>query len=65
MDLLSETLGVSLGSVREALVRLTMEGLVLSEPSKGFVVAPISLDDLDDLTDTRIELETHCLRRSI
>ena len=65
MDLLSETLGVSLGSVREALVRLTMEGLVLAEPSKGFVVAPISLGDLDDLTDTRIELETHCLRRSI
>ncbi len=65
MDLLSGALGASLGAVREALVRLAVEGLVRAEPSKGFVVAPISISDLDDLTDTRIELETRCLRRSI
>lgn len=65
MDLLSDALGVSLGAVREALVRLAVEELVLAEPSKGFFVAPLSIRDLDDLTDTRIQLETHCLRRSI
>lgn len=65
MDLLSETLGVSLGSVREALVRLTSEGLLLADAPKGFMVASISRRDLLDLTDTRIELEVPCLRRSI
>jgi GntR family carbon starvation induced transcriptional regulator len=65
IDLLSKAYGASLGAVREALVRLTAEGLVAAEPPKGFMVAPISLSDLDDLTGTRIELEARCLRRSI
>jgi len=65
MDLLSETFGASFGAVREALVRLTTEGLVVSEPPKGFSVAPISFGDLDDLTETRLELEYRCLCLSI
>jgi GntR family carbon starvation induced transcriptional regulator len=51
--------------VREALVRLTSEGLLFADPPKGFVVASISRHDLLDLTDTRIELENRCLHLSI
>ena len=58
-------LGVSLGAVREALSRLSAEGLVVSEAQKRFQVAPISLADLEDLTQVRIEIETLCLRRAI
>jgi DNA-binding GntR family transcriptional regulator len=62
---LCRSLEVSLGAVREGLSRLTAEGLVIAEPQKGFTVSPISLDDLEDLTRTRIEIETMCLRRAI
>jgi DNA-binding GntR family transcriptional regulator len=58
-------LGVSLGAVREALSRLSAEGLVVSEAHKRFQVAPISVADLEDLTQARIEIETLCLRRAI
>lgn len=62
---LCDHLGVSLGVVREALSRLAAEGLVNAEPQRGFQVAPISTDDLLDLTIARVELEGTCLRRSI
>ena len=65
IDTTSNTLKGSAGAVREALSRLTAEGLVLAIPQKGFVVAPISIGDLSDLTEVRIEIETRCLRRSI
>jgi DNA-binding GntR family transcriptional regulator len=56
---------VSLGAIREALSRLTSEGLVVSEPQRGFRAAPISLAELRDLTMVRIEVESLCLRRAI
>jgi len=56
---------VSLGAVREALSRLTSEGLVISEPQRGFRAAPISVADLKDLTMVRIEVESLCLKRAI
>ncbi|HEV2573241.1 FCD domain-containing protein [Methylocella sp. CPCC 101449] len=62
---LSAQLGVSLGAVREALSRLTSDGLVTAETNRGFRVAGVSEADLLDLTSTRIELETACLRRAI
>jgi DNA-binding GntR family transcriptional regulator len=58
-------LSVSLGAIREALSRLTSEGLVVSEPQRGFHAAPISLADLEDLTMVRIEIERACLLRAI
>jgi DNA-binding GntR family transcriptional regulator len=57
--------GVSPGAVREALSRLSAEELVVSEAQKGFRVAPLWADDLADLTRTRIDIETMCLRRAI
>jgi DNA-binding GntR family transcriptional regulator len=56
---------VSLGAIREALSRLTSEGLVVAEPQRGFRAAPISATDLADLTMVRVEIETLCLRRAI
>ena len=49
--------GLNLGAVREALSRLTSEGLVTSETNKGFRVAPITLKELEDLTRTRVLIE--------
>ena len=62
---LCNRLSVSLGAIREALSRLTSEGLVVSEPQRGFRAAPISLADLRDLTMVRIEVESLCLRRAV
>jgi DNA-binding GntR family transcriptional regulator len=62
---LCDMLGVSLSAVREALSRLTAEGLVVAEPQRGFRAAPISEADLRDLTAARIEIETLCLRRAL
>lgn len=58
-------LDVSLGAVREALSRLTSEGLVVAEPNKGFRVAPITQAELEDLTRTRITIECECLSSAI
>lgn len=65
IDQLAKSLEASTGAVREALSRLTAEGLVVAEPQKGFVVAPISRPDLVELTDVRVEIEGLCLAGSI
>lgn len=63
-DLAGE-LAVAPGAVREALSRLVPEELVISRDQRGFVVAPLSIDDLLDLTDLRCEVEAIALRRSV
>ncbi len=65
IDNLCETYGVSPGAVREALSRLTSEGLVVAADQRGFISAPISADDLIDLTAVRISIELRCLHRAI
>jgi DNA-binding GntR family transcriptional regulator len=62
---LCKQLEASQGAVREALSRLTSEGLVEARPQRGFRVTPISAEDLRDLTAARIEIEELCLRRAI
>lgn len=62
---LSEHYGIGATAVREALSRLVTDGLVESEDQRGFCVAPVSKDDLIDLTNTRIEIEGLALRKSI
>jgi GntR family transcriptional regulator, carbon starvation induced regulator len=57
--------GLNLGAVREALSRLASEGLVTSETNKGFRVAPITMDELEDLTRTRVMIESACLENAI
>jgi GntR family transcriptional regulator, carbon starvation induced regulator len=63
-DLATE-LKVSPGAVREALSRLVPEQLVVSRDQRGFIVAPLSIADLEDLTDLRCEIEGIALQRSV
>jgi DNA-binding GntR family transcriptional regulator len=65
INTLAEDREISLSGVREALSKLSAEGLVVAEPQRGFRVAPVSLEDLADLTMTRIDIENLCLTRSI
>ncbi|MGE4431178.1 MAG: GntR family transcriptional regulator [Sphingobium sp.] len=62
---LADELKVAPSAVREALSRLVPEQLVISRDQRGFVVAPLSIDDLVDLTDLRCEVEAIALRRSV
>jgi DNA-binding GntR family transcriptional regulator len=62
---LQKRFGVSISVVREALNRLTAEGLLLSSAQRGFRIADLSLADLQDLTDARIKIETLVLRESL
>ncbi|MCX4406060.1 GntR family transcriptional regulator [Streptomyces sp. NBC_01549] len=62
---LAQRFDVSQSVVREALTRLSEQGLVLAAPQQGFSVVTVSLDDLNDLTEARIEIETMVLRRAI
>ncbi len=51
--------------LREALNRLTSEGLVQSREQRGFVVSPVSKSELQELTMTRCWLEGLALRKSM
>ncbi len=62
---LSERYEVGPTAIREALSRLTTNGLVGLEDQRGFFVAPVSLEELQDLTKTRVELESLALRQAI
>ena len=57
--------GVSAGTLREAITRLASDALVVTEGQRGFRVAPIALEDLQDITNLRVQIETMALRQSI
>ena len=65
IDQLGKQFDASIGAIREALSRLTAEGLVVAVPQKGFMVAPVSRKDLSDLTEVRVDMENRCLIASI
>jgi DNA-binding GntR family transcriptional regulator len=56
---------ISQGALREALSRLVADGLVHAIDRRGFRVSPVSLEDLCDITATRIEIEGLALQRAI
>lgn len=62
---LAEFYGVSPGAVREALARLTSEGLVEFNEQRGFRAAPVSEADLIDITQTRALIECEALRAAM
>jgi GntR family transcriptional regulator, carbon starvation induced regulator len=62
---LCERFEVGLSPVREALSRLSTEGLVAQNDHRGFTVAPISEADLVDLTRARSWLNEIAIRKSI
>lgn len=57
--------GVGAGTLREALSLLVSDALVVAQGQRGFRVAPVSLEDIADITETRIMLECEALRQSI
>jgi GntR family transcriptional regulator, carbon starvation induced regulator len=56
---------VSTSPLREAMFRLTAEGFLLLSSQRGFRVAPLSHEDLLDLTERRAEIEARALLLSI
>jgi DNA-binding GntR family transcriptional regulator len=57
--------GTGASPIREALTRLTGDGLVHAEGRKGFRVGSVSRSELFDITEMRILLECHAIRQSI
>ena len=61
----AETLQMSRTPIREAMRELEAEGLVVSYPSRGSFVAPISSFDVEEIYELRLLLECWALERSI
>src|SRR3954468_8235594 len=61
---LKEDYGVSVSTLREILSRLAAEGFVLAEGRRGFEVAPVSVDNLKELAELRLLLESHAMETS-
>ena len=62
---ISERYGVGASPLREALSRLSAEGLVSRTDQRGFRVAALSWEDLPILTRNRVQLESLALAESI
>jgi GntR family transcriptional regulator, carbon starvation induced regulator len=62
---IAERFDVSHGAVREGLSRLVAAGLLRAWDQRGFEVSTLSLDDLIDISQTRIEIETLAIRKAI
>jgi GntR family transcriptional regulator, rspAB operon transcriptional repressor len=56
---------MSKSPVRDALMRLEREGLVISLPRQGYRVAPVSLGDVLDMFHLRAALERACIERIV
>src|SRR6201992_149343 len=65
VEALRQRYGFSFSPLREALMRLQSERLVLSTALRGFSVAPLSRGEMRDATETRILIECEALRRSM
>ena len=55
----STTLGVSRTPVREAFLRLEVEGWLRLFPKRGALVVPVAPHEIDEVLDARALLETH------
>lgn len=65
VEAMSKRYGVGASPLREALSRLSAEGLVERSDQRGFAVSTLKFDELPVLTHSRIELESLVLRESI
>ena len=63
-DALAKQLGVSRSPIRDAINRLTTEGLLISKPHSGAVVFQMSVESVQEIYDIRILLEQYCAARS-
>jgi len=62
---IASTMGCSQGTVREALLRLQEEGLVVRQGYRGSVVSPVSPIEAQAFLDLRAELESQALAYSL
>lgn len=65
LDRLRERHDISISPLREAVARLVADGLVTFEDQRGYRVAPVSMANLDEVTELRAECEVIALRASI
>lgn len=65
IEALQRDLGLSSSPLREALSRLVVEGLVVSDERRGFSAAPVSVEDLQEVTRLRLMLDCDALAESI
>jgi DNA-binding GntR family transcriptional regulator len=62
---LAARFGVSKSPVRDALMRLERENLVITLPRQGYRVAPVSVSDVQDMFHLRCALERACMERVV
>lgn len=62
---LAEAVGVSRTPVREALLKLEVEGLLRLYPKKGALVLSVSAQEIADVVETRLLVETHSVRKAV
>jgi DNA-binding GntR family transcriptional regulator len=61
---IAKLLGISATPIREALIRLEADGLVVWRPNRGAIVAPLSAAEVRDLYEMRSVLEGLAARRA-
>ncbi len=59
---LAKAFGVSRGPLREAMQRLLQEGLLRSERNRGIFVKELTHDDIADIYDARMAIESAAIR---
>lgn len=62
---LADRFGVSQSVVREALTRLSEQHLIVASPQRGFRVRELSVEDIADLTEVRVQIESLALKLAI
>ncbi|WP_170765806.1 GntR family transcriptional regulator [Ruegeria lacuscaerulensis] len=65
LDALKIRYSASLSTLRETLNRLASDGFVEAPEQRGFLVTPVSRDDLTEVSELRVLLECHALELSI
>jgi DNA-binding GntR family transcriptional regulator len=65
LDSLKARYGASVSTLREILNRLASEQLVVAEGQRGFEVAPATEENLREVADLRLLLESHAIRLSL
>ncbi|WP_432024680.1 GntR family transcriptional regulator [Streptomyces parvus] len=62
---LADAVGVSRTPVREALLRLEVEGLIKLYPKKGALVLAVSAQEIKDVVETRLLVEEFAARKAV